>query len=66
MPPYPTPMKDVEPLCYGVEAAAAALDVSVRTVWTLISEKQVRTVRIGRRTLIPASDVRALAEGVAA
>lgn len=66
MPALPTISKEIEPLTYGVDSAAVALDISVRTVWNLIEQKKLRTVRIGRRTLIPASDVRALAEGLAA
>lgn len=62
----PETNKDVEPLAYGVESAAAALDVSVRTVWNLIEQGKLRKVRIGRRAVIPAADVRAVAEGLAA
>lgn len=56
--------KDVPPLAYSIPNAAAALDVSVRTIWTLIEQGKLRKTRIGRRAVIPAADVRALAEGV--
>ena len=55
--------KDVEPLAYSVGNAATALDVCPRTIWNLIERKRLRTVKIGRRTLIPASEVRGLIEG---
>jgi excisionase family DNA binding protein len=48
------------PLAYGVAAAASALDVSTRTISKLISSGQLRTTRIGRRRIIPASELQRL------
>lgn len=58
--------RDADKLAYGVDAAARSLDVSPRTIWNLIEDGTLRKVRIGRRTLVPASDLKALAEGMAA
>jgi excisionase family DNA binding protein len=41
------------PLLLSKRNAAAALGISVRTLETLISVKELKTVRIGRRRLVP-------------
>jgi len=58
-----TEIQPTPKLAYGIEAAADALDVSQRTIWNLISDGKLSTFRIGRRTLIPAADLQALATG---
>jgi excisionase family DNA binding protein len=46
---------------WTVKEAAAALGVSVRTIWRLVSTAQLEVVRIGRRCVrIPAASVDAL------
>lgn len=54
----------VEPLSYSIPDAATALSVSPRSIYNFIEIGKLRKVKVGRRTTIPASDVRALAEGV--
>lgn len=49
----------------SVGAAATALGVGVVTVYRLLKEGQLRRVKIGRRTLIPAVDIAALVERLA-
>jgi excisionase family DNA binding protein len=46
----PTALPDA--LALAVPHAAALLDISPRTVWSLISKGELHTVRIGRRVLI--------------
>jgi excisionase family DNA binding protein len=41
------------PLLLSKRSAAAALGISLRTLETLISVKELKSVRIGRRRLIP-------------
>jgi excisionase family DNA binding protein len=52
----------VEPLMYEVDEAARALRLSRTRIYELIRSKRLRTVKLGRRRLIP---VAALAEYVA-
>jgi excisionase family DNA binding protein len=42
-----------DPIFVGIKKAAAALDVSPRTVTYLIARGELETKRIGRRRLIP-------------
>jgi excisionase family DNA binding protein len=52
----------VEPLLYEVDEAAQALRLSRTRIYELIRSKRLRTVKLGRRRLIP---VTALTEYVA-
>jgi excisionase family DNA binding protein len=52
----------VEPLLYEVDEAARALRLSRTRIYELIRSKRLRTVKLGRRRLIP---VTALTEYVA-
>ena len=52
----------VEPLMYEVDQAAPALRLSRTRIYELIRSKRLRTVKLGRRRLIP---VAALTEYVA-
>lgn len=56
----------VEPVSYTVADAKAALGIGHTKLYELFQTGDLRKVKIGRRTLIPASDVRALIEGAAA
>jgi excisionase family DNA binding protein len=50
---------------WPVPAAATYLSVSVRHLWRLIDAGRVRAIRIGRRVLVPDSEVRRVAaEGI--
>jgi excisionase family DNA binding protein len=51
---------DVPAVLYGVEEAAAALRLSRPVLYELIRSDRLRTVKQGRRRLVPVS---ALAEG---
>lgn len=57
-----TDVADVPAVLYGVEDAAVALRLSRSVLYELIRSGQLRTVKQGRRRLVPAS---ALAEYVA-
>lgn len=52
-----------DPLSYSIEGAAAALGISRRGIYRLIDSGKVRKVKAGRRSLIPAADLRAIVEG---
>ena len=49
-------------LLVNVKQAAFALNVSARTVWTLIVQRKIRSTRIGRRVLIPMSELRRIVQ----
>jgi excisionase family DNA binding protein len=46
---------------WPIPAAAAYLSVSERHLWRLIDASRVRTIRLGRRVLVPDSEVRRVA-----
>ena len=60
--PRSTVKSEVVPVLYRVDEAAAALRLSRSSVYELIRSGQLRTVKQGRRRLVP---VAALAEYVA-
>jgi excisionase family DNA binding protein len=45
-----------------VKDAAEALSIGTSTVWRMISEGRLKRVKIGGRTLIPASEIARLLE----
>jgi excisionase family DNA binding protein len=49
---------DIEGSCIGIKALAEKLGLSSRTVWRFIERGEFPTLQIGRRRLIPLSDVR--------
>lgn len=49
-----------ERLAYRIDEAAESMGVSPRMIYYLIEAGKLSTVKIGRRTLIPADDLRAL------
>lgn len=53
--------RTIAPVLYRVEEAAEALRLSRTAIYELIRSEQLRTVKIGRRRLVP---VEALAECV--
>lgn len=59
-------IRNVRPVAYNINDAAAALGISRRSIYMLISAGKLRKVKAGNRSLIPASDLLAIAEGVAA
>jgi excisionase family DNA binding protein len=73
----PAPNKDVarfgkylaaygEPLNYPVDAAAWAIGVGRSTLWQMIKNGLVETVKIGRRRLIPKEEVHRIKRGTSA
>lgn len=53
-------------LAYSIPEAAAASSLSRATLYRLAEAGELRMIRIGRRTVIPASDLARLIEGVPA
>lgn len=49
-------------LGYSISNAAKALDCSERHIYNQISAGRLRVKKIGRRSIIPAGDLRALVE----
>ena len=47
-------------LAFSVDEAAESLGVSANTVWKLIRDGVLRKVKVGRRTLIPATSLEEL------
>lgn len=52
-----------KPLAYTIVGAARALSISERSIYKMMEQGTLRKVKAGRRTLIPAADVQAFAEG---
>ena len=50
----------VSRIAFSVDEAAESLGVSANTVWKLIRDGTLRRVKVGRRTLIPATSLEAL------
>jgi excisionase family DNA binding protein len=46
---------------WSVAQAAEFLGISTRTLWRLIDARDVKVTRLGRRVLVPDSEVRRLA-----
>jgi excisionase family DNA binding protein len=46
---------------WAVAEAAGFLGISARTLWRLIDARNVKVARVGRRVLVPDSEVRRLA-----
>jgi len=55
----------VEPVLLPVEEAARALGVGRTQFFVLLREGRIRSVKVGRRTLIPMSEVQRFAEELA-
>ena len=50
----------VSRIAFSVDEAAESLGVSANTVWKLIRDGVLRKVKVGRRTLIPATSLEEL------
>jgi excisionase family DNA binding protein len=53
----PAPDKPEQQLLYRVTRAAQVLDIGVSTVWALIAAGKLQTIKIGRSTRIPRSEL---------
>ena len=49
-------------VAYRIRSAAKQLDCSERQIYNLVEAGRLRIVKVGRMSLIPASDLRALVE----
>ena len=52
----------MEPITVTVEGAKKALGIGTTKLYELIGEKKLRTVKLGRRTLIRTDSIRELVE----
>ena len=50
----------VQRVAYRMEGAAEALSISRTAMYQLAKERRIQTIKIGRRTLVPVSEVNAL------
>ena len=58
-------MNTPEPLAYSIADACRVSSIGRTRLYQLISEGRLESRKLGRRTLIPASSLRALIEGEA-
>lgn len=58
----PTPQQEATPAVLTVNEACTTLHISRWTLYKLMREGQLDTIKIGRRRLIPASEIPALIE----
>lgn len=56
------PQQEVVPVVLTVKEACAALHVSPWTLYKLIRERKLDSIKIGRRRLIPVGEIPALIE----
>lgn len=54
---------EIRRLLYSISDAAHALSISERSVYNLIYDGTLRSVKLGSRTLIPVEDILAVANG---
>jgi excisionase family DNA binding protein len=54
------------PLAYSINEAARVTSLSRSRIYQLIAAGTIQTKKLGNRTLVPASSLRALIEGEAA
>ncbi len=47
-----------EKFCYSVDAAASLMSIGRRSLYRQIAEGRLKTVKIGRRTVIPSGAIR--------
>jgi excisionase family DNA binding protein len=52
--------KGLTPLAYSIKEAAQVFSVSTPTIYAWIKQDRIRSVKIGGRTFIPATSLRAL------
>ena len=55
----------MEPFTVSVNEATQLLSLGRTTVYSLIKEQRLATIKLGRRTLITTQSIRALIEGAA-
>ena len=52
----------MQPLAFSIEDTARELSVGRTTIFSLVKSGQLGRVKVGKRTLIPAAEVRAFLE----
>jgi len=52
----------MEPILVSVNDAASALNLGRTSIYALINEGRLLTIKLGRRTLIPVESIRKLVE----
>ena len=57
--------RTVEPLTVTVASARSALGIGTTKIYKLINEGQLKTVKLGRRTLVRTDSIHALVERLA-
>lgn len=62
--PAAAPLPLSERITLSVDEFAAGLGIARATAWRRVRDGSVRVVRLGGRTLIPASEVRRIKDGV--
>jgi excisionase family DNA binding protein len=55
----------IQPITVGAKDAAAMTGLSRATIWNMIKDGRLSSVRIGRRTLVRVSSIEALLEQAA-
>lgn len=55
-----------DPLAYSVPDAAKAIGISERTMWELLRVRELRSFKLGHRTLIRAEELRSFIDRKAA
>jgi excisionase family DNA binding protein len=53
----------MEPLAYSINETARTLSLGRTSIYALINEGRLETVKLGRRTLIKTASIRALIDG---
>jgi len=56
-------LDDMERIGVSVKKAAKMIDLSERTVWTLLKEKKVRSVKCGARVIVSVQSLREFVDG---
>jgi len=60
-----TTERDMEPIATSINGAAKALSLGRTSIYALIKEGRLETVKLGRRTLVKTASIRALIDGQA-
>jgi excisionase family DNA binding protein len=65
IPIKPQEQPNIERIGVSVREAATMLGLCERTIWKLISDNQIRTVRIGKRVIVSVQSLREFVDGKA-
>jgi ribosome-interacting GTPase 1 len=59
----PKPVDNTERIGVSMKRAAEMLDLSERSVWTLVNEKKIHSVKCGSRTIVSVQSIREFVDG---